>query len=103
MTAHMLTSSAHEIGNAAAVLAALEVRNLTRLVDEVCRRRGVVREELCSRARSSSVSRARQELWWLIRNQPDRHYSLLEIASLFRRDHTTVRHGIRAHQQRAVP
>ncbi|MBK7582405.1 MAG: hypothetical protein IPI67_19665 [Myxococcales bacterium] len=48
------------------------------------------------------MSRARQELWWLIRNQFDRHYSLLEIASLFRRDHTTVRHGIRAHQRRAI-
>lgn len=86
-----------------AVLAALDVRNLTPLLDEVCRRRGVVREELCGRARTSSVSRARQELWWLIRNQFDRHYSLLEIASLFRRDHTTVRHGIRAHQRRAIP
>lgn len=91
------------MSHAAAVLAALEQRNLAPLVDEVCRRRGVVRDELCGRARTSSVSRARQELWWLIRNQPDLHYSFLEIASLFRRDHTTVRHGIRAHQQRAVP
>ena len=89
--------------SAGAVLAALETRNLTRLLDEVCRRRGVVREELCGRARTCSVSRARQELWWLIRNQPDLHYSLPEIASLFRRDHTTVCHGIQAHQQRAVP
>lgn len=102
MTAQTLPSSAHEISEAAVVLAALEVRNLTCLVDEVCRRRGVVREELCGRARSSSVARARQELWWLIRNQPDRHYSLPEIASLFRRDHTTVRHGIQAHQRRAA-
>ena len=103
MTAHALTSSAHELSDVAAVLAALEMRNLTPLVDEVCRRRGVVREQLCGRARTTSVSHARQELWWLIRNQPDRHYSLLEIASLFRRDHTTVLHGIRAYRQRAVP
>lgn len=103
MTAHTPTSSAHEINHAAAVLAALEMRHLTPLLEEVCRRRGVVREQLCGRARTSSVSRARQELWWLIRNQPDHHYSLLEIASLFRRDHATVRHGIRAHQQRAIP
>lgn len=88
---------------AAAVLAALEVRNLTPLLDEVCRHRGVVRQDVCGRTRSLSVSRARQELWWRIRNQPDRHYSLSEIASLFRRDHTTVRHGIGAHQGRAVP
>ncbi len=92
-----------DASHAAAVLAALEMRNLTPLLDEVCRRRGVVRQDLCGRARTSSVSRARQELWWLIRNQPDRHYSLLEIASLFRRDHTTVSHGVRAHQRRAVP
>jgi chromosomal replication initiation ATPase DnaA len=91
------------MSHAVSVLAALKMRNLTSLVDDVCRRRGVIREELCGRARTSSVSRARQKLWWLIRNQPGRHYSLLEIASLFRRDHTTVLHGIRAHQQRAMP
>jgi len=89
--------------SAGAVLAAPETRNLTRLLDEVCRRRGVVREELCGRTRTSSVSRARQELWWLIRNQADLHYSLPEIASVFRRDHITVLHGIQAHQRRAVP
>jgi chromosomal replication initiation ATPase DnaA len=88
--------------SAGAVVSALEMRNLTLLLDEVCRRRGVVREDLCGRARTSSVSRARQELWWLIRNQPDLHYSLPEIASLFGRDHTTVLHGIQAHQRRAV-
>lgn len=89
--------------SAGAVLVALEMHHLTPLLDEVCRRRGVVREQLCGRARTSSVSRARQELWWLIRNQPEMHYSLPEIASLFRRDHTTVLHGIQAHQRRVVP
>jgi chromosomal replication initiation ATPase DnaA len=90
-------------GGSQAVLAALDLRDLTPLLDEVCRRRGVVPEEVCGRARTLSVSRARQELWWLIRNQPERRYSLAEIALLFRRDHTTVHHGIRAHQRRAVP
>jgi chromosomal replication initiation ATPase DnaA len=99
MTAYTPRSSTHT----AAVLAALETRNLTPLVDDVCRRRGVVREELCGRARTSSVCRARQELWWLIRNQPDRHYSLPEIASLFHRNHSTVWQGIQAHLRRTVP
>lgn len=89
------------MSESAAVLAALEMHNLMALIDDVCRRRGVVREELCGRARTSSVCRARQELWWLIRNQRDRYYSLSEIASLFRRDHATVHHGIQAHVRRA--
>jgi chromosomal replication initiation ATPase DnaA len=97
------SGEAHHDRWIAVVLTALEARNLTPLLDEVCCRRGVVRQDLCGRARTLSVSRARQELWWLIRNQPDRHYSFPEIAALFLRDHTTVLQGIRAHQRRAAP
>ncbi len=57
----MTAPSPDGASSATAVLAALEVRNLTPLLEDVCRRRGVVREELCGRARTSSVSRARQE------------------------------------------
>lgn len=83
-----------------AVFAALRARNLLRLLDEICDRRGVLVDEVCGRGKSLSVARARQELWWCIRNHQDRSYSYVEIARLFGRDHTTVHHGIRAHQKR---
>lgn len=79
------------------VIAALRSRNLLPLLHDICARRGVVVGDVCGRARSKSVTRARQELWWSIRHHPHRSYSLLEIARLFQRDHTTVSHGVAAH------
>jgi chromosomal replication initiation ATPase DnaA len=46
------------------------------------------------------LPQARQELWWLIRRHPERSYSFLEIARFFGRDHTTVLHGVAAHERR---
>ena len=88
---------------AAAVLADLDALALTALLDEICRRRGVLAHAVCGRSRMLSVCRARQELWWRIRNHPERHYSYLEIARLFRRDHTTVLHGVVTHDARQRP
>lgn len=85
------------------VITALKVRALTAILEDVCRRRGVTTYEVCGRARTRGVSYARHELWWRIRNHPDRHYSFAEIAKLFRRDHTTVLQGIKAHQKRMKP
>jgi chromosomal replication initiation ATPase DnaA len=85
------------------VLAALRAHNLLPLLEHICERRGVVIDDVCGRARSRSVARARQELWWSIRHHPQRSYSLLEIARLFRRDHTTVSHGVLAHARRQTP
>jgi chromosomal replication initiation ATPase DnaA len=82
------------------IVAALSVRGLLDLVDSVCRSRGVTREELCGRGRSRAVAAARQELWWLIRNHPERRYSFLEIARIVHRDHSTIFHGIAAHLRR---
>jgi chromosomal replication initiation ATPase DnaA len=82
------------------VVERLEVRDLLELAREVCARRGVLLRDLCGDARSRSVSRARQELWWRIRHHPERHYSYSEIARLFDRDHTTVLAGIEAHRRR---
>jgi chromosomal replication initiation ATPase DnaA len=82
------------------VIDALRVRDLLEIVEAVCKTRGVVLHELCGRARSQSVARARQEAWWRIRRHPERHYSLLEIARLFERDHATVIAGLHAHERR---
>ena len=85
---------------AMAVCSDLRARNLIALLDEVCERRGVLPHEVCGQSRTLGVCHARHELWWRIRNDPARHYSYAEIARLFRRDHTTVLHGIQAHEER---
>lgn len=82
------------------VLRTLQQRDLLDLVREISARRGVVVDQLCGRVRTRSVSWARQEVWWRLRNHPERYYSLLEIAHLFGRDHATVSAGIRAHGRR---
>lgn len=86
---------------AQAVLARLRAHNLIALIHDVCDRRGVRLLDLCGRQRGQNLDRARQELWWEIRNHPDRCYSYAEIARLFRRHHTTVLHGVLSHQRRA--
>lgn len=83
-----------------ATLTALAAHGLLGLLDEVCARRGVTREEVCSRQRTRAVTAARHELWHLIRQLPERHYSFPEIARLFRRDPSSVLHGVAAHRQR---
>jgi chromosomal replication initiation ATPase DnaA len=85
---------------AADVIDALAARGLLELLERVCARRGVTPLELCGHGRTRSVAAARQELWWLIRRHPERSYSFFEIARLFGRDHTTVLHGVAAHQRR---
>ena len=83
-----------------AVVDELRVRDLLTLVEEVAARRGVLLDQLCGATRTLSVSRARQEIWWRLRNHPERCYSLFEIARLFGRHHTTVLAGIAAHERR---
>jgi hypothetical protein len=83
-----------------AIVDDLRLHELFDLVKEVRRHRGVTLHELCGRARSQNVAAARHELWWRIRHHPERCYSLLEIARLFGRDHTTVRAGLLAYQRR---
>jgi chromosomal replication initiation ATPase DnaA len=81
------------------IVAGLSCRGLLHLVDAVCGRRGVTRDELCGRGRSRAVAAARHELWWLIRHHPDRRYSYSEIARLVCRDHVTVLQGVAAHDR----
>ncbi len=85
-----------------AVVAALSVRGLLDLADAVCVHRGVTRDEICGSQRTKAATAARHELWWLIRHHPERAYSYAEIARIVRRDHTSVRYGIAAHQRRYV-
>ena len=82
------------------ILDALRVRDLLGLVEQVCRRRGVTVAELCGRQRTQAVCCARHEVWWMLRHDPERYFSLQDIGALFDRDHTTVLHGIDAHRAR---
>lgn len=82
------------------VLETLRVRDLLDLVAHVAARRGVPLDQLCGLDRTQSVSRARQETWWLLRHHPDRSYSFEEIARIFGRHHTTVMAGVAAHARR---
>ena len=82
------------------VLDALIGRDLTVLLDEVCRHRAVTRAEVCSALRTKGVAQARHELWWRLRHHPELAFSLEEIGRLFHRDHTTVLRGVRAHARR---
>jgi chromosomal replication initiation ATPase DnaA len=84
-----------------AILAALSLRGLLDLVDDVCARHGVTPQELCGRRRTQAVVGARHELWWLIRHHPDRHYSLAELGLLFGRDHSTIKCALDTFQRRS--
>lgn len=76
------------------VLHALTERGLLYMLEDVCHRHHVTREEVTSRNRTRSVSFARQDLWWRMRETFG--FSYVEIGRLFARNHTTVLHGIRA-------
>lgn len=88
--------------NPHAVIDALRARDLLDLVAGVCRAHGVTLDELCGRERTQAVSWARHEAWWHLRHHPDLHYSLAEIGRIFRRDHTTVGHGVASHARRGA-
>jgi chromosomal replication initiation ATPase DnaA len=83
-----------------AIVRDLEERDLLSLVLDVCKRRGVLLHELCGRSHRRSISQARQEVWARLRADPERSYSLTDIAQLFHRDHSTVLAGVRAHARR---
>jgi chromosomal replication initiation ATPase DnaA len=82
------------------VMKGLDVRDLLGLVDDVCRRRAVTRQEICGRTRTKAIALARHELWWRLRHDPETCFSYQEIGRLFARHHVTILHGVRAHQRR---
>ncbi len=81
----------------ARIVEALRDRDLLDLLDAVCRRRSVTREEVCGRGRTRNVARARHELWWELRRNPGMSFG--EIGRLFDRNHTTVMTGVRAFER----
>ena len=85
-----------------AVVAALSVRGLLALADTICARRGVTRDELCGYNRTAAIAAARHELWWMIRNHPERRYSFSEIGRIVHRNHASIRHGVTAHVRRSA-
>ncbi|MBX3232022.1 MAG: hypothetical protein KIT84_20095 [Labilithrix sp.] len=82
------------------VLRSPQERDLLALLDDICRRRAVTRDDVCGVMRTKAIVRARHELWWSLRHHADRFFSFEEIGRLFRRDHATVLHGVRAHALR---
>jgi chromosomal replication initiation ATPase DnaA len=66
-------------------------------------KRNIDLEVIKSRERLHKIAVLRQELMWTLREvkingRP--RYSYPQIAKFLRRDHTTVIHGVRAHEQR---
>lgn len=62
-----------------------------------CRRLGVTLDQLRSRDRNPTLDRIRHGAMWLARN---RGASLSAIGRVLDRDHSTVSHGIAAHERR---
>src|SRR4051812_12663910 len=69
------------------------------LVDTVCQRSGVTREQLLGKRGQRRVSWARHDLWWHIRHHPSLNLTFQDIARLFERDRSTVVRGVRAYRQ----
>jgi hypothetical protein len=66
-------------------------------------KRNIDLEIIKSRERLHKIAVLRQELMWTLREvkingRP--RYTYPQIAKFLRRDHTTVIHGVRAHEQR---
>ncbi len=57
----------------------------------------VSKDDLFGISRKKEIVMARQVYWWLLRNRLK--YSYPFIAGLFKKDHTTVMHGIRAGEE----
>jgi chromosomal replication initiation ATPase DnaA len=85
--------------DAATVIDELRRRGLWQLVENVCERRGVTPDELCGRARTRGITRARHELWSMIRALPDRHYSFTEIGRMFHCNPATIQQGIAGYKR----
>ena len=83
----------------AIVIDELRRRGLWQLVEHVCHRRGVTPDELCGRARTRSVARARHELLWMIQALPDRYYSFTELGRMLRCNPATIQQGIAGHKR----
>lgn len=76
----------------------------------VSERTGISVADIKGRSRLGPIVKARQEAMWALRETPKpftcantiNRRSWPEIGRLFGRDHTTVIHGYRAHEKRAL-
>jgi hypothetical protein len=87
-------------GIALRTIAELTARDLLPIVRDVCRQHGVTLEEVCGTLRTRSIVLARREVWWRVRNHPERHYSVDDVSRIFGKGNSTVDEGIRAHARR---
>lgn len=69
------------------------------IILDVARKHGLTVGEVLSDQRSQRVVRPRQEAMW--RASKETLLSLPAIGRAFKKDHTTVMHGIRRHERRA--
>jgi chromosomal replication initiation ATPase DnaA len=78
-----------------------DVADARTIVAKVAANYGVTMAQIMSRRGHRTVSAARQEAYWRLKNRPVRPLSYPEIASLFgRSDHQAVIYGVRKHEQR---
>jgi chromosomal replication initiation ATPase DnaA len=68
------------------------------IISEVAKRHGVTPIAIISDRRNTKLVAARHEAMWRARNETT--YSLPRIGRAFRRDHTTVLHGVAKHEKR---
>jgi chromosomal replication initiation ATPase DnaA len=71
---------------------------MTEIVTEVSAAYGITRADLMGRNKRRKPSIARHHAMWLMRLTPGR--SLTRIGQFFGVDHTTIHHGVRAHEGR---
>lgn len=72
-------------------------RAVASYVDYVCRRYGVTQVDIYGRSHSRKYAHPRQEVMWLARQAG---LSFPQIGKALGRDHTSILHGIRAHEAR---
>ncbi len=68
------------------------------IIQGVCARSNITTTLLLGNCRARRLAWPRQEAYW--RCYYEAGMSLMEIGRLFKRDHTTVLYGMRAHQKR---
>ena len=85
--------------NALEIAAWLTSRKLIDAARAVVAEHGATLAEVCSRSRQSQVVEARQELW---RALEETGMSQSAIGRLFKRDHSTVHHGITQAEKRRM-
>lgn len=68
------------------------------MVQRLCAARMVAFERVCGRDRHKSVTRARHEIWSLLRSSTEMSYP--EIGALFGVDHTSVMDAIKKREAR---